>query len=82
VAVISNGFHTISLRGARCHRLSSFSWTRDESYQGTDARCNEKTLPLFEIARLLVRLDHIAGPHRKRDSPHHVNSCKTWRARG
>jgi hypothetical protein len=48
------------LRGARFHRLSSFSWTRDESYQGTDVRCDEKTLPLFEIASVLVRLDHVA----------------------
>jgi hypothetical protein len=58
VVVISNGFHTISLRGARCHRLSVFSWTRDESYQRTDARCDEKNLPVLEVANLLMRLGH------------------------
>src|SRR5215813_88941 len=53
-------FRTISLRGARYHRLSSFSCTHDESYQGTDAPCEEKS-PLFELARVLVRLDHVSS---------------------
>ena len=31
----------------------------------------------FEIARMLVRLDHVASFHRKRESQHHVNGCET-----
>jgi hypothetical protein len=35
--------------------------TATKSYQGTDARCDKKEIsPLFEIARLLVRFDHVA----------------------
>jgi hypothetical protein len=37
------------------------------------APTKKANLPLFEIALVLVRLDHIAGPHRKRESRHHVN---------
>jgi hypothetical protein len=29
--------------------------------------------PLFEIACLLVRFDHVARLHRKRESLHHVS---------
>jgi hypothetical protein len=31
-------------------------------------------LPLFEIARVLVRLDHVAPLYRKRESQHEVSS--------
>jgi hypothetical protein len=31
-------------------------------------------LPLFELALVLVRLDHVARRHRKRESGHHVNN--------
>jgi hypothetical protein len=35
--------------------------TATKSYQGTDARCDKKEIsPLFEIARVLVRVDHVA----------------------
>jgi len=37
--------------------------------------------PLFEIARMLVRLDHVAGPHRKRESQRHVSGRRIWRDR-
>jgi hypothetical protein len=42
-----------------------------------DAPNANKALPLFEIARLLVRLDHVARRIHKRESPHHVNGCRT-----
>ena len=32
----------------------------------------KRALPLFEIALVLVRLDHVALPHRKRESRHHA----------
>jgi len=35
---------------------------------------------LFEIARVLVRLTHVAS-HRKRRSQHHVIGCETLRIR-
>jgi hypothetical protein len=36
--------------------------TATKSYQGTDARCDKKEIsPLFEIANVLVRLDHVAS---------------------
>jgi hypothetical protein len=38
------------------------------------------TLRLFEIARVLVRFDHVAKRHRKRESQHHVSGCKTLRS--
>jgi len=58
VDVISNVFpyHFI----ARREMSSAFSCTSDESYQETDAPCEEKS-PLFELARVLVRLDHVAS---------------------
>jgi hypothetical protein len=36
--------------------------------------------PLFEIAHVLVRLDHIASPHRKRGSQHRVSGCEILRS--
>jgi hypothetical protein len=36
--------------------------TATKSYQGTDARCDKKEIsPLFELARVLVRFNHIAN---------------------
>jgi hypothetical protein len=36
--------------------------TATKSYQGTDARCDKKEIsPLFEIARFLVRFNHVAS---------------------
>ena len=32
-------------------------------------------LPLFELARVLARLDDVAPLHRKRESQHHVSGC-------
>jgi hypothetical protein len=32
---------------------------------------------LFEIARLLMRFDHVAVIIRKRESRHHVSDCET-----
>ena len=40
-------------------------------------RAERKASPLFEIARVLVRLDHVAR-HRKRESQHHVNGCEIF----
>ena len=34
--------------------------------------CGE-TSRLFEVSRVLVRLDHIASLHRKRESQHHAS---------
>src|SRR4030095_14394919 len=41
--------------------------------------CRER-LRVFEIARVLVRLDHVAGSRRKRESRHHVSGCRTSRS--
>src|SRR5438128_446722 len=38
-------------------------------------------LPIFELARVIVRLDHVPPLHRKRESQHHVSDCKTLRSR-
>jgi hypothetical protein len=34
----------------------------------------------FEVAFVLMCLDHVASGHRKRESPHHVTGCETLRA--
>ena len=51
-------FRTISLRGARCHRLSLAPATKVTREQTPRAR---KKSPLFELARVLVCLDHVAS---------------------
>ena len=35
-------------------------------------------LRLFEIARVLVSLDNVAGLHRKRESQRYLNGCRTF----
>jgi hypothetical protein len=40
-----------------------------------------KPSPLFELACALVRFDHVASLHRKRELQRHVNGCKTLRSR-
>jgi hypothetical protein len=47
--------------------------------QGTSTE--GKVSPLFEIARLLVRLDHVAGFVIKRESPHRLIGCSASRSR-
>ena len=37
-------------------------------------------LRLFEIARVFVRLDHVAQHHRKPGSQHGVTGCETLRS--
>ena len=39
----------------------------------------DKRSALFEIDRVLVRLDHVCPIHRKRGSQRHVTGCKTSR---
>jgi hypothetical protein len=39
------------------------------------------SLPLFESARILVRLDLCCLIHRKRESPHNVIGCSVSRSR-
>jgi len=41
----------------------------------------QKALRSFEIALVLVRCDHVASPHRKRESRHHASGCRIWRDR-
>jgi hypothetical protein len=38
--------------------------------------------PLLEIVLVFVRFNHIAAPHRKRGSQHHVSGCKILRSGG
>ena len=46
------------------------------------ARCfTLRSSPLFEIAFVLVRFDHVASVHRKRESRHDVNGCNAARNR-
>src|SRR6266487_6765062 len=45
-----------------------------------DAMEKTASSPLPELARVLVRVDHVAL-HRKRESQHHVSGCKTLRSR-
>jgi len=40
------------------------------------------TLWLFEIARVFVCFDHVCQPHRRRESPRHVNGCGCHPNRG
>ena len=40
--------------------------------------CGE-TSPLFEVSRVLVRLDHVARVHRKRELQRRVTGCLTLR---
>jgi hypothetical protein len=35
----------------------------------------------LKLARVLVRFNHIASIHRKRESRHHVSGCRTSRSR-
>jgi hypothetical protein len=53
--------------------------TATKSYQGTDARCDKKEIsPLFELTRVLVRVDHVAGLIVNAD--HSImTGCKTLR---
>jgi hypothetical protein len=55
----------------------------DDVFQDASSKTHGQpslTLQLVEIASMLIRFDHVAQLHRKRESQHCVNGCETSRS--